>query len=236
MSKTDIQKNKNKTVVISGSTSGLGKEMSIEFAKRGWLVAGLGKTKAKVDEMTKIMGVKHQIKECDVSCNKSVKSFSENIIKKLGVPELLINNAAVMNAPKPLWEVPREEFDHLTHVNINGVANMIRHFLPSMLEKRQGMIINLSSGWGRSTSPDVAPYCATKWGVEGLTRSLAQELPQGLAAVAFNPGIINTDMLRSCFGDGASSHENPVDWAKHAVSRLEKIGLPDNSQTIIGQS
>ena len=81
MSKTDIQKNKNKTVVISGSTSGLGKEMSIEFAKRGWLVAGLGKTKAKVDEMTKIMGEKHQIKECDVSCNKSVKSFSENIIK-----------------------------------------------------------------------------------------------------------------------------------------------------------
>ena len=117
MSKTDIQKNKNKTVVISGSTSGLGKEMSIEFAKRGWLVAGLGKTKAKVDEMTRIMGEKHQIKECDVTCNESVKSFSEKIIKKLGVPELLINNAAVMNAPKPLWEVPREEFDHLTPVS-----------------------------------------------------------------------------------------------------------------------
>ena len=78
MSKTDIQKNRNKTVVISGSTSGLGKEMSIEFAKRGWVVAGFGKTKSKVDEMTKIMGVKHQIKECDVSCNKSVKLFSEN--------------------------------------------------------------------------------------------------------------------------------------------------------------
>ena len=61
MSKTDIQKNRNKTVVISGSTSGLGKEMSIEFAKRGWVVAGFGKTKSKVDEITKIMGVKHQI-------------------------------------------------------------------------------------------------------------------------------------------------------------------------------
>jgi NAD(P)-dependent dehydrogenase (short-subunit alcohol dehydrogenase family) len=103
--------------------------------------------------------------------------------------------------------------------------------------KKEEMVSSLtfSSYWGQSTAPEVGPYCATKWGVEGLTRSLAQELPQGLAAVAFNPGIINTDMLRSCFGDGASSHENPANWARYAVDRLEKIGLPDNGQTIIGQ-
>ena len=230
MSKTDIQKNKNKTVVISGSTSGLGKEMSIEFAKRGWLVAGLGKTKAKVDEMTKIMGEKHLIKECDVSCNKSVKSFSENIIKKLGVPELIINNAAVMNTPRPLWEVPREEFDYLTHVNINGVANMIRHFLPSMVEKQQGMIINLSSGWGRSTSPDVAPYCATKWAIEGLSGALAQELPKGMGCIALNPGVIDTDMLRKCWGKRAELYQNSRDWAKLAVPFIENLSYQDNGK------
>ena len=230
MSKTNIQKNRNKTVVISGSTSGLGKEMSIEFAKRGWVVAGFGKTKSKVDEMTKIMGVKHQIKECDVSCNKSVKSFSESIIKKLGVPELLINNAAVMNAPKPLWEVPREEFDHLTNVNINGVANMIRHFLPSMLEKRKGLIINLSSGWGRSTSPDVAPYCATKWAIEGLSAALAQELPDGMGCIALNPGVIDTDMLRKCWGNGAELYQKPGEWAKLAVPFIESLTHQDNGK------
>ena len=230
MSKTDIQKNKNKTVVISGSTSGLGKEMSIEFAKRGWLVAGLGKTKAKVDEMTKIMSEKHQIKECDVSCNKSVKSFSENIIKTLGVPELIINNAAVMNTPRPLWEVPREEFDYLTHVNINGVANMIRHFLPSMVEKRQGIIINLSSGWGRSTSPDVAPYCATKWAIEGLSGALAQELPKGMGCIALNPGVIDTDMLRKCWGKRAELYQNSRDWAKLAVPFIENLSYQDNGK------
>ena len=230
MSKTNIQKNRNKTVVISGSTSGLGKEMSIEFAKRGWVVAGFGKTKSKVDEMTKIMGVKHQIKECDVSCNKSVKSFSENIIKKLGVPKLLINNAAVMNAPKPLWEVPREEFDHLTNVNINGVANMIRHFLPSMLEKRKGLIINLSSGWGRSTSPDVAPYCATKWAIEGLSAALAQELPDGMGCIALNPGVIDTDMLRKCWGNGAELYQKPGEWAKLAVPFIESLTHQDNGK------
>ena len=201
MSKTDIQKNRNKTVVISGSTSGLGKEMSIEFAKRGWVVAGFGKTKSKVDEMTKIMGVKHQIKECDVSCNKSVKSFSENIIKKLGVPNLLINNAAVMNTPKPLWEVPKEEFDYLTQVNINGVANMVRHFLPSMLEKR-----------------------------EGLSGALAQELPQGMGCIALNPGVIDTDMLRKCWGNGAELYQKPGEWAKLAVPFIESLTHQDNGK------
>ena len=176
------------------------------------------------------MGEKHQIKECYVSCNKSVKSFSENIIKKLGVPELIINNAAVMNTPRPLWEVPREEFDYLTHVNINGVANMIRHFLPSMVEKRQGIIINLSSGWGRSTSPDVAPYCATKWAIEGLSGALAQELPKGMGCIALNPGVIDTDMLRKCWGKGAELYQKPRDWAKLAVPFIENLSYQDNGK------
>ena len=78
-------------------------------------------------------------------------------------------------------------------VNIKGVANVIRHFVPAMIARESGVIVNLSSYWGRSVSPEVAPYCATKWAIEGLTRALAQELPQGLAAVPLNPGIIDTD-------------------------------------------
>ena len=110
-------KNSQKTqkiAVISGSTSGLGKEMSIEFAKRGWLVAGIGKTKAKVEEMATIMGEKHHIVQCDVSCDSAVKSFSNDIIEKIGAPDLLINNAAIMNFPNPIWEISPDEFDNLT--------------------------------------------------------------------------------------------------------------------------
>ena len=61
------------------------------------------------------------------------------------------------------------------------------------------MIVTISSTWGRSVAPEVAPYCATKYAVEGMTMALAAELPAGLAAVAVNPGIIDTDMLRSCW-------------------------------------
>lgn len=111
---------------------------------------------------------------------------------------------------------------------------MIRSFLPKMEQVGEGIIANFSSYWGQSTAPEVAPYCASKWGVEGLTRSLAQELPEGLATVAFNPGVIDTKMLRSTFGDAAGSYEKPNEWAQHAVSKLEQINLSDNGQTILG--
>ena len=101
--------NKIQTVVISGSTSGLGKEMSLEFANRGWQVAGLGKTKSKVEKMAKLMGEDHLVLECDVSCDDSVKTSSNHIIERFGAPSILINNAAVMNAPKPLWKVTANE-------------------------------------------------------------------------------------------------------------------------------
>jgi NAD(P)-dependent dehydrogenase (short-subunit alcohol dehydrogenase family) len=73
-------------------------------------------------------------------------------------------------------------------VNIVGVANVIRAFAPAMIERGSGVIVNLSSGWGRSVSPEVAPYCATKWAIEGMTKALAEELPKGMAAVPLNPG------------------------------------------------
>jgi NAD(P)-dependent dehydrogenase (short-subunit alcohol dehydrogenase family) len=128
--------------------------------------------------------------------------------------------------------VPRDEFDAVIDVNIKGVVNTIRHFLPAMIERRVGVIVNFSSGWGRSTSSDVAPYCATKWAIEGLTRALAQELPRGLAAIPLNPGIIDTDMLRSCFGDGAGSYPNARRWAEKAVPFLLQLGPKDNGQPL----
>src|SRR5205807_5285973 len=124
------------------------------------------------------------------------------------------NNAALINPNAPLWEVPAEEFSDVIDVNIKGVANMIRHFVPAMIERGSGVIVNFSSGWGRSTSPKVATYCATKWAIEGLTQALSQELPAGMAAIPLNPGIINTDMLQSSFGSSASAYPTAEEWAK----------------------
>jgi NAD(P)-dependent dehydrogenase (short-subunit alcohol dehydrogenase family) len=101
-----------------------------------------------------------------------------------------------------------------------------------MLARSEGVIVNLSSGWGRSTEAEVAPYCATKWAIEGLTQALAQELPRGMAAVPLNPGIIDTDMLRSCFGGAAASYESPEDWARRAAPFLLGLGPKDNGRPL----
>lgn len=117
-------------------------------------------------------------------------------------------------------------------MNINGIFHVIRHFVPAMVERASGVIVNFSSGWGRSTSPEVAPYCATKWAVEGLTRALAQELPRGMAAVPLNPGVIDTDMLRSCWGSGAGSFPKAESWAQQAVPFLLSLDATDNGQPL----
>ena len=101
-----------------------------------------------------------------------------------------------------------------------------------MIGRGSGVIVNFSSGWGRSTDAEVAPYCATKWAIEGLTQALAQELPGGMAAIALNPGIVNTDMLQSCFGGSASAYPTAGEWSKKAVPFLLGLGPKDNGRPL----
>jgi NAD(P)-dependent dehydrogenase (short-subunit alcohol dehydrogenase family) len=137
-----------------------------------------------------------------------------------------------MNTPAPLWEIPPDEFDSLIEVNIKGVFHVLRGFLPAMVKRGSGVIVNLSSGWGRSTSPGVAPYCATKYAIEGLTLALAQDLPRGMAAVPLNPGIIDTDMLRQAWGEGAGRYPGADSWAKKAAPFLLNLGPKDNGRSL----
>jgi len=161
-----------------------------------------------------------------------VGNFAARVLERCGPPDLLLNNAAVINPNAPLWEVSAEDFSRVIDVNLKGVHAMIRAFLPAMIARGSGVVVNFSSGWGRSTSPEVAAYCATKWGIEGLTAALAQELPAGLAAVALNPGIIDTRMLRSCFGGDAGAYPKPEQWAKAAVPFLASLGPRHNGQSL----
>ena len=80
--------------------------------------------------------------------------------------------------------------------------------------------------------PQVAPYCGSKWAIEGLTRALADELPYGLAAIPLNPGVIHTQMLEVCFGDSASSYQRPEQWAKKAAPFLLELGPEDNGDPL----
>lgn len=221
-----------KVIVITGVTRGLGRAMVDEFITRGHIIAGCGRTRTGIEELNREFGNGHSFSAINVSMDAEVKSWSQKILEKHGPPDLLLNNAAIINRNAPLWQIDAEEFSQVIDVNIKGVANVIRHFVPPMIERRSGVIVNFSSGWGRCAASDVAPYCTTKWGIEGLTQSLAQELPSGMAAVPLNPGIINTEMLQSCFGDSAKGYPTAQQWAKSAVPFLMSLDARHNGQPL----
>src|SRR5205814_3436290 len=161
-----------------------------------------------------------------------VRAWAEEMLSRHGAPDFLLNNAGIINRNAPLWKVTAAEFSNVIDVNIKGVANVIRHFVPVLIERGSGVVVNFSSGWGRSTEAEVAPYCATKWAIEGLTQALAQELPASVAAIALNPGVINTDMLQSCFGGSASAYPSAEQWARKAVPFLLELGPRHNGQSL----
>lgn len=220
------------TVVITGVSQGLGQAMSEGFAQAGCTVIGCSRSPALVTELDSVPGEPHRFDVVDVASDAAVANWSREILSRYAPPDFLINNAAVINANASLWEIPAEQFDRLTAININGTANVIRHFVPAMIDQRSGMIVNFSSGWGRSVSAQVAPYCASKWAVEGLTQALAEELPAGMAAVPLNPGVINTKMLQSCFGSGADLYASAADWAKKAVPFILQLTAADNGRPV----
>ncbi len=221
-----------KHVMITGCTRGLGLAMARGFAARGWRVSGCGTKSDAVERLAAELGEGHLVRVCDVTSTDAVTAMTDKILADAGAPDLLLNNAAVINRNAPLWEVSPEDFSRVMDVNLKGIHLVLRAFLPAMIVRGSGVVVNFSSGWGRSTSPEVAPYCCTKWGVEGLTQALAQELPKGLAAVALNPGIIDTEMLQSTFGEGASDFPAPAAWAEKAVPFLEKLGAKDNGRAL----
>jgi NAD(P)-dependent dehydrogenase (short-subunit alcohol dehydrogenase family) len=219
-------------VVITGVTRGLGRALAEGLVRSGQTVVGCGRSAEAIAHLGSALGRPHDFAVLDVTHEMAVKVWAERVVAEHGPPDLLLNNAALINANAPLWEVPAGEFDRVIDVNIKGVVNVIRHFVPAMIARGSGVIVNFSSGWGRSTAPQVAPYCATKWAIEGLTRALAQELPRGLAAVPLNPGIIDTDMLHSCFGKSAADYPGPKTWAQAAVPFLLKLGPKDNGKPL----
>ncbi|WP_339727502.1 SDR family oxidoreductase [uncultured Gimesia sp.] len=222
----------SKVIVVTGATQGLGRAMTAGFIAAGHTVIGCGRSEEKISDLSKQFGAAHQFSVVDIADNSSVQAWAARAIDQFGAPDLLLNNAAQINENAPLWEVPAEDFDSIIDVNIKGTANTIRHFLPAMLERQTGVVVNFSSGWGRSTSAEVASYCATKWAVEGLTQALAQELPRGMAAIPLNPGIINTELLQSCFGSQAEYYPSADEWAKTAVPFLLGLSASDNGKQL----
>ena len=222
----------NQNIIITGVTNGIGMALAKQYIKQGHMVIGCGRNANVIGAMFDLYSKNTDFQVVDISNYKQVSSWAQDIINKYGPPDYLINNAGVINKNNYLWNISPDEFSSVIDINIKGVYNTIKEFVPGMIAKEKGTVVNLSSGWGRSTSPEVAPYCSSKWAIEGLSKSLAQELPDGITCVALNPGVIDTDMLRSCWKDQAAQYEDPENWAKRAAPFILNINNNDSGASL----
>lgn len=222
----------SKTIVLTGVTRGLGRALTERFIDLGHTVIGCGRSSPEINSLRNRWKHPHRFTVVDVVDPRQVRAWAEEVLAAYGPPDLLINNAAIINEPAPLWEVPVEEFSSLIDINIKGVFHCIQAFAPAMVARKKGVVVNFSSGWGRSVSPDVAPYCASKYAIEGLSKAMAEEIPSGMTVVPLNPGIIDTAMLRTCFGESAKNHSKPETWAQRAAEFILKLGPAQNGQSL----
>ncbi|EEK51007.1 Short-chain dehydrogenase/reductase SDR [Bacillus cereus ATCC 10876] len=223
----------SKSVIITGVTQGLGRAMVDRFHELGWNIYGCGRSKDKIEELKKQYSKIHDFQVIDVSDSQQVNNWANYILNRHTAPNLIINNASIVNQNAQLWKITAQEFESVMNVNVNGVVNVIRAFVPAMVSRKEGIIINMSSSWGREGEAELAPYCASKFAIEGITKSMALELPHGMAVVALDPGgSISTPMLKSCAPQYINESPAPETWSHKAIEYILNITIDKNGDSL----
>lgn len=180
-----------KTVFITGSSSGIGRETAKLFCKNGWNVIATMRKPEIETELNKMKNVK--VLRCDVTDTKSINQAINEGVNYFGKIDLLINNAGFYTIGV-LEAATDEQIRRQLDTNLFGLINTTKQILPHFRKQKSGMIINISSIAGRTTVPLQTLYHATKWGVEGFSESLQYELrPFNIKVKIIEPGVIKTD-------------------------------------------
>jgi NAD(P)-dependent dehydrogenase (short-subunit alcohol dehydrogenase family) len=194
MKEENIMKLEGKTALVTGASSGIGRETAILLAQAGCRVAltyhkgaragaAVYRTCARFSEA--------HLFPLDVRDNKTVQRLQKGVLRQLRGLDILINNAGVP-VEKPFVKQSRRDRQHQVGVNVLGLMEVTRAFLPLLLRQGKGVIINVASGLSKEVYPDLSVYCATKFAVRGFTQALAREFPKGVRVFCLNPGLTAT--------------------------------------------
>lgn len=188
-----------KTAIVTGGGRGIGKAISLSLAVENYTVVivynkGLSEAQDTVGEIVSRGGNAFAIK-ADVTNSSEVNSMTNSVLSKHKKIDLLVNNAGTA-CYGLLTDTTDKQFDDIFNVNVKGVFNCCRAVLPSMISRKEGSIVNISSVWGLSGASCEAVYSASKAAVIGLTKSLALELaPSNIRINAVAAGAVSTRML-----------------------------------------
>lgn len=227
------QQDERKVIALTGVSRGLGRALAVELIKRGHLIHGCARSERMIFELRRLYPKQH-FYVVDICNDHEVQSWAANVRRNAPhAPDILINNAAVLPPRGVLWCTTCSDVSRVVRTNLEGSIHAIRHFAPSMIARGSGLILNFASRWARTCEPGIASYCSTKAAIVAMTRALARELSQsGVAAVAINPGIVKTSMLKQYLsGPAAHTTETPLtprEWATMAAPAILRLGANRN--------
>jgi len=188
----------DKVAIITGAGTGIGRGIAEAFLQEGAKVALVGRRLGKLEEVAAGLSEGRTLCcSCDVSDRAAVKAMAEQVVTALGPPDILVNNAGTNTNPRAVGEVSLEDWDRTIDINLHGVFSCVRAVLPGMRERKDGLIINVSSIAGKRASKLAgAAYCASKHGVVALTHSINdEESGNGIRSTAICPGEVETPIL-----------------------------------------
>jgi 3-oxoacyl-[acyl-carrier protein] reductase len=184
--------------VVTGAGRGIGAAIASKLANLGAVVMLCGRTKEHLESTAKAIsqtGGKSKVAVCDVTNLHSMESVAREVEQEFGRLDILVNNAGVGGFGGPLHQMAPESWDQVLNTNLRGVYYCVRSFVPMMIGARSGHVINISSLAGKNPLPNGAAYAASKWGLNGLSYSIAEELrAHNIRVSVICPGSVNTEL------------------------------------------
>jgi 3-oxoacyl-[acyl-carrier protein] reductase len=190
--------------VVTGAGRGIGRAIALKLAELGAHTVLCGRSREALEQTAAAMqnsgqssvksSVKSSVIECDVTDLHSVEALAEHVERTFHRIDILVNNAGIGGAGGPLHQLAPNDWEHILNTNLRGVYYCIRSLAPLMIKARTGHIINISSLAGKNALPNGAAYAASKWGLNGLTYSVAEELrAHNIRVSVICPGSVHTE-------------------------------------------
>ena len=215
------------TALVTGSGRGIGKEIAVLLAAKGLNVIVCSRTQTEIDnvlrEIKSLEGGKAMGKRCDVSIASDVNNLVEEVLKKYGRIDVLINNAGISYVKK-LIDTTEKEWDQTLDINLKGPFLLCKASVPHMMKNNLGVIINVSSGAGKVGFEDISAYCASKFGLMGLTESLTWEVANyNIRVMTICPGEVATKMQENVDSSYYQSNKDNMIQAKTVAEKIVEM-------------
>ena len=198
MNKASQNPLQGQVAIVTGAGRGIGAAIARELAGLGVVTVLCGRGSKLLEETAKLItdsGGQAKVAACDVTDLSSVESVAARVKRDFGRADILVNNAGIGSFSSPLHQLPPDSWEKVMNTNLRGVYYCIRSFAPMMIDARSGHIVNISSLAGKNALPNGAVYSASKWGLNGLSYSVAEELrSHNIRVSVVCPGSVHTEL------------------------------------------